>query len=125
MLCEQCLRAGQVAEVEDLLAEGLVLVEKTRERRGEAELYRLKGELMLRQNKAEAENYFVQAINIAQRQGALAWELRAALSMSRLWQSQGRQAEARRLLADIFGRFSEGFSTPDLQEAQALLDELS
>jgi predicted ATPase len=74
--------------------------------------------------QAEAETCFRQALDIARRQQAKSWELRAALSLSRLWQHQGRRAEANELLVPIYGWFTEGFDTADLQEAKVLLDEL-
>ena len=74
---------------------------------------------------AEAEACFDKAIAIARRQGAKSLELRAVMSLSRLWQSQGKQAEARQMLAEIYGWFTEGFDTADLQEAKRLLEELS
>jgi len=74
---------------------------------------------------AEAESCFYQALDVARRQQAKSWELRAAMSLSRLWQQQGKQAEARALLAPIYGWFTEGFDTADLQEAKALLDALA
>jgi predicted ATPase len=73
----------------------------------------------------EAEGYFLKAIEIARRQQAKSWELRAVMSLARLWQSQGKKEEARQMLAEIYGWFTEGFDTKDLQEARALLDELS
>jgi predicted ATPase len=97
------------------------------ERRWEAELHRLKGELLQRQDipdMAQAEACFQQALDVARRQQAKSWELRAAMSLSRLWQQQGKRAEACELLAPIYGWFTEGFDTADLQEAKALLDEL-
>jgi predicted ATPase len=126
MLIEQFLRIEQFTAAQEYLDEALAAVEKTGERRGEAELYRLKGELLLQQNgaEAEAETYFRRAIEIAQSQEALAWELRATVSLSRLWQAQGRQPEARPLLAAVYDRFSEGFDTLDLQAARALLRDL-
>ena len=93
-----------------------------------AEAYRLQGELLLRQavpDAAQAEACFQQALAIARRQQAKSWELRAAMSLSRLWQQQGKRAEARQLLAPIYGWFTEGFDTADLQEAKALLEALS
>jgi predicted ATPase len=93
-----------------------------------AEAYRLQGEFHLRQatpDATQAEACFQQAMVIARRQQAKSWELRAALSLGRLWQQQGKRAEARRLLAEIYGWFTEGFDTPDLREARALLEELS
>jgi predicted ATPase len=111
-------------------------MEKTGARVYEAELYRLKGELLLapfstrrrakgtRQKQAEAEACFQQALAVAHRQQAKSWELRTALSLSRLWQQQGKRAEARELLMPIYSWFTEGFDTLDLQEAKALLDAL-
>jgi predicted ATPase len=93
-----------------------------------AEAYRLQGALLLHQAVADtvhAEACFQQALTIAHRQRARSWELRAAMSLARLWQHQGKREEARELLAPIYGWFTEGFGTADLQEAQALLEELS
>jgi predicted ATPase len=90
-------------------------------------LYRLKGELLLTrsaEHQAEAECCFRQALEIARRQGGKSHELRAAMRLGRLWQRQGKRAEARELLAPIYGWFTEGFETADLQEAKALLDAL-
>jgi predicted ATPase len=92
------------------------------------ELLRLKGELLVAFDpgaKADAEVAFCQAIDIAQRQSSKSWELRAAMSMARLWRDQGKWEEARELLAPIYGWFTEGFDTRDLKEAKALLDELA
>jgi predicted ATPase len=102
-------------------------VDHTGERYWEAEVYRLKGDLLLRQSvpdAPQAEACFQQALAVACRQQAKSWELRAAMSLSRLWQQQGKRAEARELLAPIYSWFTEGFDTPDLQEAKALLEEL-
>jgi predicted ATPase len=109
------------------LAEALTCADTTGERLYEPELYRLKGALLLQQhadNQAEAENCFHQAIAIAQSQQGKSLELRATTSLARLWYQQGKQAEARDLLAPIYGWFTEGFDTADLQEAKALLEEL-
>jgi predicted ATPase len=109
------------------LAEALALVDTTGERWYESEIYRLKGELLLQQNsdkQAEAENCFQEAIEIARHQQAKSLELRAATSLARLWQSQGKRQEARQVLGDIYGWFSEGFDTADLQDAKVLLQEL-
>ena len=73
----------------------------------------------------QAESCFQHAIEVARRQSAKSWELRAAMSLSRLWQKQGKREEARQLLAEVYGWFTEGFDTPDLKEAKALLEELS
>jgi predicted ATPase len=94
----------------------------------EAELYRLRGELLLQQPVAppgEAEVCFQQALAVARGRQAKSWELRAAMSLSRLWQQQGQRAQADDLLTPIYGWFTEGFDTADLQEAKALLEELS
>jgi predicted ATPase len=90
-------------------------------------LHRLKGELLLllsTDNRAEAEGCFHWALDVARRQQAKSLELRVATSLSRLWQQQGKRAEAYQLLAEIYGWFTEGFDTPDLQDAKALLEEL-
>ena len=90
-----------------------------------AELHRHKGQLLLRQGHSEAaEELYRKALNIAWEQEAKLWELRAAASLARLRRDQGRRAEARGLLAPVYGWFTEGFDTPDLKEAKALLDEL-
>jgi predicted ATPase len=100
-------------------------VEKTGERYYEAEIHRLKGAIFLQQpapDIPQAEACFQQAMAIARRQQARSWELRAATSLARLWQQQGKQAEARTLLAPIYDWFTEGFDTADLQDARALLE---
>src|SRR5262249_122314 len=110
------------------LTEALTLVDKTGECWYEPELYRLKGELLLQQsseNHLEAESCFRQAIAIAQNQQAKCFELRAATSLGRLWESQGKRQEAYDLLAPVYGWFTEGFDTADLKDAKALLDELA
>jgi predicted ATPase len=103
-------------------------VETTEERWYEAELYRLRGELLLQHTMAEpgeAEACFQHALTIARHQHATSWELRAATSLSRLWQQQGKRDAARQLLAPIYGWFTEGFDTADLREARTLLEELT
>ena len=112
----------------NILDEALGLVEKNGQRLHEAELYRLKGELLLKQSvsdEQQAETCFRQALEVARRQQAKSWELRAAMSLSRLWQQQGKCTEARELLAPVYDWFTEGFDTADLREAKALLEELS
>ena len=121
---------GQVGQTEaglTTLAEALATAYKTGDRYWEAELHRLKGELLLRQASPtkEVEACFRQAIEIARQQQAKSLELRAATSLSRLWQQQGKRDEARALLAPVYGWFTEGFDTIDLQEAKALLDALA
>jgi serine/threonine protein kinase/TolB-like protein/Tfp pilus assembly protein PilF len=126
LLGEACGDTGRIAEGLSLLAEALAFAEQYGESFFEAEIYRLRGELLLKSEapQAEAEECFHQAIKIAQRQQAKSPELRATTSLARLWQRQGRIIEAQQRLAEIFGWFSEGFDTADLQEAKALLDEL-
>ena len=117
---------GQVEEAVTLLDEALRIVEKTGERWFAAELNRHKGQLLLRQGHIEpAEELYRRALTIAQEQEAKVWELRAAVSLARLRRDRGRRAEARDLLAPVYGWFTEGFGTPDLKEAKALLDELA
>jgi predicted ATPase len=124
-LAEAQAKAGQPEQGLTTLAEALALVEQTDERHWEAELCRLKGELLLMQgDDAEAEASLHKAVEVARRQQAKSWELRATVSLCRLWQQQGRIDEARQMLAEIYGWFTEGFDTPDLKEAKALLEEL-
>jgi predicted ATPase len=109
-----------------LLDDGLQIAGRTGERWLEAELNRRKGELLLRQGHSEAaEELCRKALSIAVEQEAKLWELRAAASLARLRRDQGRHAEARDLLAPVYGWFTEGFDTPDLKEAKALIDELA
>ena len=143
-LAEAHKKVGQAEEGFTALAEALAIVNKTGERWYEAELYRLKGELTLQKLSvassqlsvtnpqsptpnphAEAEACFQKAIEIARRQQAKSLELRASMSLSRLWQQQGKKEEARQMLAEIYNWFTEGFDTKDLQEAKALLAELT
>ena len=128
LLADEYGKMGQVREGLALLDEALALVHKTGERWPEAELHRLKGELLLSlsaDNHAEAEGCLHQALAVARRQQAKTLELRAAMSLSRLWQQQGKRREAHQLLAEIYGWFTEGFDTADLQDAKALLQELA
>jgi len=109
------------------LADALSLVEKTDERWWEAELYRLKGESLWRHDSdtLKAEHCFQKALEVARRQEAKLLELRAAVSLSRLWQSQGRRVEAHRLLSGIYGWFTEGFDTTDIRDAKSLLEAIA
>jgi predicted ATPase len=128
LLAEGYDKAGQVAAGLDALHEALAMAECCGARQWEAELYRLKGELLLEQtvdHTGEAEACFQQALAIARRQQGKSFELRAAMSLSCLWQQQGKHAKARELLAEIYGWFTEGFETADLQEAKALLETLT
>jgi predicted ATPase len=106
--------------------DALVIVERTGERWFEAELNRHKGELLLRQGHSEAaEEVYRKALRIAEEQEAKLWELRAAASLARLRRDQGHHTAARNLLGRVYGWFTEGFDTPDLREAKALLDTLN
>jgi predicted ATPase len=132
LLAEAYGKTGQVEEGLTALTEALAAVDSTGERWYEAELYRLKGQLRLQSTVSspksqveEVEECFWKAIEIARRQQARSLELRATMSLSRLWQQQGKRAEARQMLAEIYGWFTEGFDTKDLQEAKVLLEELS
>jgi len=110
------------------LTEAYTLVEQYEECWWEAEIYRLRGVLLLLRAatpQAEAETCFQRALDVARRQEAKSLELRAAMSLARLWQQQGKRAEAYDLLAPIYGWFIEGFDTADLQEARALLEALA
>jgi predicted ATPase len=126
-LAEAYGKVGQTEAGLTALAEALAVVDNTGERYWEVEIHRLKGELLLAlsaEKHAEAEACFHQALDIARRQQAKSLELRAAMSLSRLWQHRGKRDEARELLAPVYGWFTEGFDTADLQEAKALLAEL-
>ena len=102
-------------------------METTKERSYEAEVYRVAGEIALKspERATKAEAYLEQALVIARAQQAKSWELRAAMSMARLWRDQGKRDQARDLLAPIYSWFTEGFDTHDLKEAKALLDVLA
>jgi adenylate cyclase len=143
LLAQTCAKVGQTEQGLNAIAQALVQIEETGERFLEAEAYRIKGELLPKVEgrglvlsegegmkdeancRLEAEACFLQAIEIARCQQAKSWELRAAMSLARLWQQSGRDEEARSMLADIYNWFSEGFDTPDLQAAKALLEELT
>jgi predicted ATPase len=125
-LAEAQAKSGEPEEGLRTLAEALSVVEETGERLWEAELHRLKGELLLSLGSdAEAEASFLQAVEVACRQGTRSWELRATTSLARLWHRQGKTEEARQQLGELYAWFTEGFDSPDLEEARALLEELS
>jgi predicted ATPase len=125
LLARACEIAGRIEEAWILFDEACQIANRTAERWFVAELYRHKGQLLLRQGRTQAaEELYHGALAIAQQQQAKLWELRAAASLARLRRDQGREAEARNLLAPIYGWFAEGFNTPDLKEAKALLDAL-
>jgi predicted ATPase len=128
LLAEVYGTTGEPAAGLTVLTEALTLTNRTGVRFYESELYRLTGELLLQQssdNQAEAEASFYSALEIARTQQAKSWELRATTSLARLWQQQGKRAEARELLVSIYGWFTEGFDTADLQDAKALLEALA
>jgi tetratricopeptide (TPR) repeat protein len=125
LLAEACEIGAQIDGAMTLVDDALRRIERTGERWFVAEVYRQKGALLLRQGHTEAaEELYRKALSIAQEQEAKLWELRAAASLARLRRDQGRRAEARDLLGSVYGWFTEGFGTPDLKEAKALLDEL-
>jgi predicted ATPase len=118
----------QLDEAWSCIGEAVRTVETTQERWCEAEVHRVAGEIALKSpspDAAKAEAYFQRALEVARAQQAKSWELRAAMSMARLWRDQGKREAARDLLAPIYGWFTEGFNTLDLKEAKALLDELA
>ena len=121
-------KLGQFDDAWRCIREALTAVETTKERWFEAELHRLKAEALLAgspRDAAEAEASLGHALAVAREQGAKFWELRAAITLARLWHDQGKPSEAANLLAPVYGWFTEGFDTLDLKEAKALLDKLS
>ena len=125
-MSEMQIKAGNLNEAIAALDEAFAFVEKTDERYWESELYRLKGEILSRQREdGSAENNFKKAIEIARKQCAKSLELRAVMSLCRLWEKQGKKEEARQGLTDIYNWFTEGFDTPDLTEARKLIHDLS
>jgi class 3 adenylate cyclase/predicted ATPase len=125
LLATACEIAEQTEEAVALLDDALQIVEWTGERWLEADLHRLKGQMLLRQGRSEAaEELYYKALDIAREQEAKLWELRAVVSLARLWRGQGRRVEGRDLLAPVYRWFTEGFEIQDLKEAKALVDEL-
>src|ERR1700722_17976445 len=125
---EACVETGRLDDALSALAEALMIANEREDRVDEAEIHRLKGEALRRQNDfnaAEAQGCFERAIEVARGQSAKSWELRATISLARLLASQGPRDEARTMLADIYNWFTEGFETADLIEAKSLLVELS
>ena len=128
LLAEAYGEAGRLDDGLSALTEALAAAEEHEIRQYEAETHRLKGELLLKQdhsNVAEAQTCFQRAVEIARKQSAKSLELRATTSLARLLAKQGQRDEARTMLAEIYGWFTEGFDTADLKDAKALLDELS
>ena len=119
---------GQFDDASHCIREAITAVQTTKERWCEAEVDRVAGEIALMStdpDAAEAETYFERALAIARQQQAKSWELRASMSLARLWRDQGKVQQARELLAPVYGWFTEGFDTRDLKEAKALLEELA
>jgi predicted ATPase len=119
---------GQFDDAWRCIGEAMTAVETTNERWCEAEVHRIAGEIALlspKRDAAKAEGYFERALSVAREQLAKSWELRAAMSLARLWRDQGKVSEARELLAPVYGWFTEGHDTRDLKEAKALLEELA
>jgi predicted ATPase len=119
---------GQFDHAWRCIREALTAVETTKERWSEAEVHRIAGEITLLApvpDAVKAEAYFERALAIARQQQAKSWELRAAMSLARLWRDQGKAQQARELLAPVYGWFTEGFDTRDLRDAKGLLEELA
>jgi predicted ATPase len=119
---------GQLDDARRCIDDALNIVERSNERWCEAEVHRTAGEIALKSltpDLVKAEAYFARALALARQQQTKSWELRAAMSMARLWRDQGKRKEARDLLAPVYGWFTEGFDTLDLKEAKALLDQLT
>ncbi len=125
-LCKAYTAAGRFEDAHKALDRGLRFVEDNEERCEEAELYRVKGELLLAESSDQtaAEACFHQALATARRQQGKAWELRTTMSLARLWQQQNRREEAHAVLTSVYATWTEGFTTPDLKDAGALLAEL-
>jgi predicted ATPase len=118
---------GQPDDARGCIDDAIEKVERSNEKWCEAEVYRIAGEIALKSlgpDTEKAEKYFDHALAVARQQKAKSWELRAAMSLARLWRDQGKVREARELLAPVYGWFTEGFDTRDLKEAKALLEEL-
>jgi predicted ATPase len=118
---------GQLHDAWRCIDDAIDKIEKSTEKWVEAEVHRIAGEIALKSlapDTEKAESYFEHALSVARAQQAKSWELRAAISMARLWRSQGKVQQARELLAPVYGWFTEGFDTRDLKDAKALLDEL-
>ena len=116
---------GQFGDAARTIAEAITLVETTKQTCWEAEVHRVAGEIALKSpapDAVKAEAYFERALAVARQQQAKSWELRAAMSMARLWRDQGKRDEASDLLAPVYGWFTEGFDTLDLKQAKTLLD---
>jgi predicted ATPase len=127
-LASAYLKVGQFDDAERCIREAMMAVESTDERWYEAEVNRIAGEVTLHsllRDTSNSEGYFERALAVAREQQAKSWELRSAISLARLWRSQGKPRQGRELLAPVYGWFTEGFDTRDLKAAEALLAELA
>jgi predicted ATPase len=118
---------GKPDDARRCINDAIEKVERSKEKWCEAEVHRIAGEIALKSpqpDAAKAETYFERSLAVARQQQSKSWELRAVTSMARLWRDQGKRKEARELLAQVYGWFTEGHETRDLKEAKALLDEL-
>jgi predicted ATPase len=128
ILARAYVQLGEFDDAWRWIGEAMMAVETTKERASETEVHRIAGEIALmspERDAAKAEAHFERALAISRKQRAKSWELRAAMSMARLWRDQGKRQQAHDLLAPVFGWFTEGFDTLDLKEAKTLLDELA
>jgi predicted ATPase len=125
-LAEAYAASGKPSDAWNSIDEATTAIESTKDRCYEAEVYRVAGEISLSgSDTVKSQAYFERALSAARQQQAKSWELRAAMSMARLWRDQGKRDEAHELLAPVYGWFTEGFDTLDLKEAKVLLDELA
>jgi predicted ATPase len=127
LLAKSYADLGQPEDARRSIEEAKAVVERTKETWFEADVHRIAGEVALRSPQPEAagaEAHFQRALAVARQQQARSWELRAAMSLARLWRDQGKPQQARELLAPVYGWFTEGFDTRDLKEAKVLLEEL-
>jgi predicted ATPase len=119
---------GQLDDARRCIREAMTMIETAKERVWEAEVNRVAGQIVLKltePDQVKAQSYFEYALAIARQQQAKSWELRASMSLARLWRDQGKPQQARELLAPVYGWFTEGFDTLDLKEAKALLEQLA
>jgi predicted ATPase len=127
-LAEIHARAGRLEDARREVDEALAIADRSNSRCQEAELHRIKGEVLLGldpSGEAEAEACFQKSLEVARSQSARSWELRGAMSLGKLWHKQGRSEEATQILSRVYQKFNQGFQTPDLRDARALLDRWS
>ena len=127
-LAEIHAKAGRLEDAHREVQEALAIADRSNSRCQEAELHRIKGEIYVARGPAyerEARSCFEESLEVARRQSARSWELRAAMSLGKLWHGGGNRDEAKQVLAQVYRQFDQGFETPDLRDAKALLDEWS